>query len=472
MAENRPMLVWTDEVYDLQELLSDRKDPIYLVGGVVRDSLLRAPTKDIDLVVESGAIALARTIANHLRADVYPLDAERDIGRVLFTKGGETYTIDISAYRDGAQTLEEDLHERDFTFNAIAVDLRDLDTLIDPLDGLNDLIAKRLRRCRPGAIANEPIRAMRAVRQSVQFNCRIDADTMKEIREASGRLRLVSPERIRDELIKLLALNRPTAGLRAATALGILDVLLPDCPTTGEAWTRTLATIDAIVNIINSLTSRKVEEIASQFQFGMVIFGLGHLRSRLNGHLTALFPNERPRRALLALAALLRSAPSQAHARQIDGLRLSREEGDLIVRLLRDLDTPSTAREDALEPLTLYRFWQLFGDKGIDRVLMELAVYLGQPRDRFEQDEWLRRIERGRGMLEAYFNERDRLIDPPALIDGHGLMMALNLKPSARLGELLAGIREAQVTGDVTTEEQAIAWARARIAQSQDDSSR
>ncbi len=118
---------------------------IYLVGGAVRDVMLGRASHDLDFAVPVDGIKLARRIANKLKGAFYPLDKERDNGRVvLIQEDGARAVMDFAAYR-GAD-IEADLRDRDFTINAIAYDLVN-DTILDPLNGANDIRTKSIRAC-------------------------------------------------------------------------------------------------------------------------------------------------------------------------------------------------------------------------------------------------------------------------------------------------------------------------------------
>ena len=130
-------LVWPDVVYDLQDMVADAPQPVYIVGGAVRDALLHRPVTDIDLAAASGGIALARRLANALHGDFFVLDAERDVGRTLVDTPQGRLIIDVARFR--GEDLLADLSDSDFTINEMAVDLKgDLRLLIDPLCGEQD----------------------------------------------------------------------------------------------------------------------------------------------------------------------------------------------------------------------------------------------------------------------------------------------------------------------------------------------
>src|SRR5690606_23960871 len=112
--------------------------------------------------------------------------------------------FDVASLR--GPDLLADLSDRDFTLNAMAVDLNgDLGMLIDPLGGENDSIGRMIRQCGPDSLPSDPLRALRAVRQSVQLGARIEKETLAAGRSVVPRLRDVSPERVRDEFFRILA---------------------------------------------------------------------------------------------------------------------------------------------------------------------------------------------------------------------------------------------------------------------------
>ncbi len=148
---------------------------LYLVGGATRDAMLGRVSLDLDLVAPSDGIKLARRVANSLGADVFPLDDERDTGRVIVTHpDGSREKLDFASYR--GDSLEDDLRNRDFTVNALAVDLRTM-SLLDPLSGAADLRAKKLRACSDASMRDDPIRVLRGIRQAAAFGFQIEPET-------------------------------------------------------------------------------------------------------------------------------------------------------------------------------------------------------------------------------------------------------------------------------------------------------
>ncbi|MEJ2747368.1 MAG: hypothetical protein P8183_05595, partial [Anaerolineae bacterium] len=210
----------------LRPLLIQQDRPVYLVGGAVRDALLNRVSHDLDFVVSHRAIQLAFKVANALGAPAYVLDQERDTGRVVLADEGTM--LDFACFR-GAD-LETDLRDRDFTINALALPATavTLASLIDPCNGAADLQAQTIRQTHPQAIADDPVRALRALRLAYNLNFRLADETVAAIQAAAPLLHTISIERVRDELLKLLATAVPHQALQQMAELDLLPVILPE----------------------------------------------------------------------------------------------------------------------------------------------------------------------------------------------------------------------------------------------------
>src|SRR5881409_4253192 len=206
-------------------LAGGRRSAPVLVGGAVRDAWLgRRPGREVDLdvAVPAGALDLARRVAERLRGAFVPLDPERGTGRVVVPG----VRLDVTDFR--GPTLAADLAARDFTVNALAVSVRELVTrgrapIVDPTGGLADLRARRLRALGPRVLAEDPLRALRGVRLEAALALRLTPRTVAAIRAVAPALAAVSVERVRDELLAMLALPDAARAFRRADALGLLS---------------------------------------------------------------------------------------------------------------------------------------------------------------------------------------------------------------------------------------------------------
>jgi len=213
----------------------------YVIGGFVRDTLLRRHSKDIDVVCLGSGIALAeRTAANsgqHPQVNVF-----KNFGTAQLRLGDWEVEF-VGARRESYQrdsrkpvvengTLADDQNRRDFTINAMAISLNadDFGTLIDPFDGLLDLRKKIIRTpLEPGiTFSDDPLRMMRAVRFAAQLNFDIAPDTFEALTQYQERLDIVSMERITEELNKMILSPTPSYGFKLLYHAGLLKKIFPE----------------------------------------------------------------------------------------------------------------------------------------------------------------------------------------------------------------------------------------------------
>ena len=215
-----------------------------IVGGPVRDALLGRATNDLDLTTNARPDDILRIVK--------PLSsATWDIGRAFGTIGakmsgpaGTTETVEITTYRadsyDGVtrkptvafgDSLEEDLGRRDFTIGAMALRLP-VPALVDPSGGVEDLLAGVLRT--PGdpdvSFGDDPLRMLRAARFAGQLGFEVAPETLEAMERLRESIRIVSPERVQAELVKLLASDDPVRGLRILVDTGLMGEFLPEVP--------------------------------------------------------------------------------------------------------------------------------------------------------------------------------------------------------------------------------------------------
>lgn len=475
--------------------------PVYLVGGAVRDALLNRTTHDLDFVLPDDALAAGRRVADALEAAYYPLDEVRQTARVVIVAtDGTRDVLDFAVFR--APDLEGDLRLRDFTVNAIAIDLRQPQALLDPLGGAADLLARQLRACSPTAFADDPVRILRGVRMAAEFGLRIQRTTLKEMRQAVGELDRVSPERKRDELFRILEGPQPASALHALDMISALDPVLPEMrllkglrqppPHVSDAWTHTLDVLRNLGSLLKVLARNYDPDTAASMWMGVVSLRLGRYREKLDAHLNTSKNPLRSLRGLLFMAALYHDA-AKPQTQQVDevgrlrffdhdvvganlvaarahALRLSNGEIDRLKSIIRHHMRPIfLANADGMpSPRAIYRFFRDTGEAGVDICLLSLADVLATYGASLPSDVWERQVNIVRLLLEAWWDYPRQRIAPPELLKGHDLINELGLKPGEQIGELLEVIREAQVAGQVTDRESALALARRWLSERED----
>jgi poly(A) polymerase len=474
---------------------------VYLVGGAVRDALLGRPIHDLDFVLERDAINIARRVANTLKANFYPLDPERDTGRVIVTNEGGTHILmDFAVFR--GPDLEADILGRDFTLNAIALNLSD-NTIHDPLGGAMDLKEKRLRACSPAAFTDDPVRILRGVRLAANYGFHILPETRKAMKEAAGLLGSISPERIRDELFRLLDGLQPAACLRALDLLGALDKVLPELsalkgivqtqPHIHDVWEHTLATVSHLEALLNALKPDYDPDTASDMLNGLMVLRIGRFRQQIGETFAAPLTADRSLRSLLFLSALYhdvakpqtKKADEEGQLRFWDhnqqgaeiaasrgrALAMSNDEVSRLETVIRNhmrilFHTNRLVREcKPPSRRAVYRFFRDTGAAGVDVCLLTLADLRATYEQTLPQETWAAALDVVRLMLENWFEKPAESIAPPPLVNGDELMRELELQPGKRIGELLEAIREAQAMGKVGTREEALQIAREKKAQ-------
>jgi poly(A) polymerase len=212
----------------------------YLIGGFVRDKLLGRLTKDVDVVCQGDGIRLAHLVAGSL-AHNPQVNFFKNFGTAQFRHHGfdvefvgarkESYSSDSRKPQVEEGTIEDDQLRRDFTINALAISLNkeDYGKLIDPFNGVNDLEEKIIRTPLDPDVtfSDDPLRMMRAIRFAAQLGFTIIDEVFDAITRNKGRIKIISQERITDELNKIMATDKPSVGLDLLYKCGLLKEFFP-----------------------------------------------------------------------------------------------------------------------------------------------------------------------------------------------------------------------------------------------------
>lgn len=448
----------------------------WVVGGAVRDALAGRAAGDLDIAVPSGAVALARELAGRLGAAFYVLDAARGAARVA---GGPGHAwrgphVDLADFR--APDLAGDLRARDFTVNALAVGIRDLvvsgETAVeDPTGGLDDLQARAVRLCAPGALEDDPVRVLRAARLAAQPGWRLAPALDGAALRAAPGLARVSAERVRDEILGILAGPTSATGLRILDGWGAVEVLLPERaamkatsqpePHRFDVWEHSLRAVEGADVLVAGARD------------------LAPWGEALAEHLGEPLGDGATRREALKLAALLHDVakPETCSVREgrtrflghdllgaervvaiAERLRLSGKTAAVLERLVRHHLRPMhLTQSGGATRRARYRFFRDLGDDARDLLLLALADAAAL---RGESPLVVFQGPDGRIVRELFSGhaEEAAVAAAPPLLDGLDVMEALGLPPGPEVGRLLGLLGEAQALGTVATREAALAY--------------
>ena len=472
----------------LREILTERSIDCYIVGGFIRDGLLGRLNNDIDVVVSGDASSTASYVSRALQAKLVPLDDINQVYRVVIRLDTGLWYLDFASMRG---SIEEDLSNRDFTINAIAIRPQQLEGeniqehTVDPCNGQQDLKDGIIRAISDSSFQQDPARLLRAVRFAATLNFSIEPDTESRIRRDSGLITTVAAERLLIELSHILESPRTYQSLRSMDYLGLLDPLMPELShTRGVAqpkehfWNvfdHSIETVAAVERLLRQREDRDQDELLSSVPWTAEI--MQHFAQEIAGG--------RTRGAILKMAALLHDVgkpvtktieqdgrmrflghPHEGAAiaaGPMDRLRLSNREIKMIQLMTEHHMRPGyLVGEEMPTRRAIYRYFRDTADVGIDTLFLGLADHLAARGPTLDPDEWRRHTATMRYMLSQRFEEQATVV-PPRLIDGHVLVEKLGLTPGPQIGELLEAVREAQAAGEIDSAEEALDFVKTQL---------
>lgn len=470
----------------LAEVESDQ--PLYLVGGSVRDLLLGRDFNDLDFVMSDDPTRIARAVAKRLKAGFFMLDDERRTTRiVLNNEVGGIFPLDFVKFT--GHSLEEDLRSRDFTINAMAISLHDLSTVIDPLGGQADLEQGCLKLCHPRALLDDPVRVLRGIRLALQFGFDFEPGLESKFNEASAYLPNTSYERQRDEFFKILDGHNPTKGLEYCRKFQVFNAMIPSlieqevvpasAPHILPLLDHTMAVVSYLDQIFTAVEDFKTQEVEYPWWLVEMIDALAPFTPQLNRFFQEEITPGRTKRSLALLGALLHDLGKPMTMKQGEderwhyynharvgadlaeevakGLKLSNAECHwvaLVVRHHMDLLPLINGRTEPT-PQVIYRFFQKVDEVGVAIVLHTLADTLGTYGERLSAEKWDQSVRVAQEFLSAWWDHKESIISPTPLLDGHDIQRIFGLKPGVQIGRLLDSLLEAQVRGEVRTQTEA-----------------
>jgi poly(A) polymerase len=473
----------------------------WLVGGAVRDRLLGRPVADLDVVLDGDPGEGARAIAGSAKragtpAACFALSEEFGAWRVVAREGA--WQIDVEGMR--GDCLDADLRLRDFTVNAIAEPLDGGDPL-DPLGGLADLHAGRLRMAGPDAFKDDPLRVLRLVRVAVELDLEPEPEAIVAARAQAPRLERISPERVFLELQRIVAAARALRGMELLSELGATRVVLPELEAMRgveqsrfhhrDVYGHTLEVLERTIELTASSSARdpKARPAMSAATptsaapercepFAMLE---EQQRAPLLALLAEPLADGMTRGQALRWAALLHDAakPATRSVRMLDRrvtfIGHDVEGADLARDVFGRLHASVRLREHVAalvrhhlrlgflvhepQPLargTVYDYLHACEPVEVDVTLLSVCDRLAT-RGAKAEEAIAAHLALARRMLDDALRWR-REGPPQPLLRGDELARELDIPLGPRVGELLSALARAQYTGEVSTRQQAAAF--------------
>jgi poly(A) polymerase len=449
--------------------------PAWLVGGAVRDRMLGRSLTDFDLVVDGDPEQAARALARAAgRAACFALS--EDFGAWRVVARDRAWQADVERLRGGS--LRADLGLRDFTVNAIAEPLEG-GAQIDPLGGLEDLTARRLRMAGPNAFADDPLRVLRLVRMAVELELEPEPRTMRAARAHASGLQGVSAERVFIELRRILASPRARRGIELMSELGATAVVLGELEALKgveqsrfhhlDVYGHTLEALDRTIELQGDpgrilgeehaaeVAALLAEPLADQLTRGEAL----RWGALLHDAAKPLTRGVRPEDGRVTFIGHDLRGAEQARG-VLERLRASERLRAHVAALVRNhLRLGFLVHEpQPLSRRTVFAYLRACFPVEVDVTLLSVADRLSTRGDSAEEAIDAH-MQVARGLLGDAL--RWRAEGPPAqLWRGDELARELDIEVGPRVGELLEELARAQYAGELATREQALAYARAR----------
>ncbi|WP_449241539.1 HD domain-containing protein [Desulfoscipio gibsoniae] len=484
----------------INEIVSVLDSRLYIVGGWLRDRLLGRSPGDVDLLVEvsarSGSIAASMCMpklqeaVHRLNGTLVVLDEGRGLYRLIVPAGRRKIQLDIDVIAEGA--LTENLAQRDFTINALALPLSaylngefEEDHVIDPLGGLTDLRAGLIRVCGPDAVEDDPLRALRAFRLAARLEFAIEPRTLDLIKHAGRSVTGCAGERVWDELRMILSLRAASVLRQMDRDTRLLEQMIPEVGSlkgmiqgghhVDDAWEHSLKVLEQFEGLWHSqditggLICCKEDMLPGAFADKVVDY--------LNGYIT----RSRTRLPIFKLACLLHDVGKQftreyagsgkytfyGHHRagvpvvraMADRLRMSGREKEVLAALVGGhMDPLFLYKVHPPTPMAVRRFFKRVGQEVPGLLLLSLADISSTRLAAGREDEARAYAVFIKDILRKYFNERNVYAPSCGLLNGHEVCALLGIKPSPPVRRVLETLADARVEGKVKTKAEAEAF--------------
>lgn len=461
----------------LKVIAKDNKRNVYLVGGYIRDLFIKGKpgALEMDFAVDGSVFEFAKKVATQLDGTFIPLDVERNIARVI-SKG--EFELDFNEIR--GKTIEADLRQRDFTINAMACDIANIEKsediknfLLDPCLGRNDIQNKVIRATNSNSFLDDPLRILRAFAFGAAFGFEIESDTFNLIKTAIPKLKGVAGERIRDELSKIFEAGNSIRYIRKMDELKILDEIIPEIKLMRGAeqgpyhhldiWEHSIESLSQLEGFLNEVSKDAhnllayLSEPITDVRKAIWILKLGALLHDIG----------KPQAKEVTESGKIRFHGHEAKGVELlepiaERLKLSAKERlfleDIVLYHLRPAHLASA--KDVITKRAVFRLLRDMEDSAPAVCLVTIADKRATQGILVKKDESDLIEILCLQLIEEYFTMKKVKTKPKRLLTGDDIIELLQIQPGRIIGTILKEIEESQAEGSIKTKEEALKLAK------------
>ncbi|MDD3435869.1 MAG: HD domain-containing protein [Candidatus Gastranaerophilales bacterium] len=434
---------------------------VYLVGGALRDFFQDKENFDKDLIIDKAdAKKFAQSLAKSIDATFIPLDEENKIYRLILKD--KVNCIDIANLI--GKNIEEDLKRRDLTINAIAINLKTLE-ILDFTEGIKDLKSKKIRHINEQNFVDDPLRLLRVYRFQATLGFDVDNELSEIVAKHASKIRQTAVERINYELLKLFSGDYSAKTLTDMDKTGLLKEILP----ISQELKKVPPNLHHHLNLFEHSIEivRQIEEIYKKSN------------PEVQEHLQKTDFSGASRLAHLKLAGFLHDIGkpdtwtieedtgkhrfikhddigSKIGIKLLKSAKFSKKQTDYIVKMIKYHIYPShVVRNPEINEKVYMRLIRKMGNEVIDVIILAMADRLSARGIEITDEIIAKNINNLQLLLDFYLSVKDSLKPLPKLLSGYEIMELLNIKPSKELGEIVNALKEAQLSGEITTKKEA-----------------
>lgn len=442
-----PDILNLSSVQTVREMAERADRTAYLVGGTVRDALLKRKVKDIDVVISGDIRNWIQRLAQKLGTRVVAMGKENFLTYRLPLK---THHLDV--WELGKSTLEEDAWRRDFTVNSLYYDM-DGNRLIDFTQGRADLKKRQIRMLTLNAMESDPVRMLRAVRFKVTLNgFAIERATFRTIRECRHLISKMPSERISAELDMILSGSCPYEGLILLDETGLLDEILPEFTAMkgveqnafhpDDVFHHTLNCVNQMGEVLAMGTAlmdgRGLDEADKLILISSLLLhdiGKPTCKAMDDEGMVHFYNHEK-------ISAMIAESMGKR-------LRWSRHRCERVSRIVRHHTQPMQLSLAGCPEKGIRRLIHRMGDDLPLLVLHFLA-------DRLSKGEDDMVLPTAKRLMDVYETCRHQVVQPKKLVTGKDVMNILEIRPGPEIGKVLSSITRRQVEGEIHTRQEAL----------------